>query len=318
MGSKTTARGILCVAIALVALAAAMVGCCEHPFAPSKPHVVPPPPLYPASHESPEWSSLGMIVYEDNGVTWVDSTTYAVDWDLIGVHVMDPVSGQSQLVIPGGNTPGWSADGLQLVLSYRGLVHTALPDGSGLEVLGSGYSGHHPAWSADGSRIAWVAAGDIWIAHSSGEGAMRYLSFANDPDWHPSELLVACGARIGEFHGIVEVNPMYGGNTRLVYAVSTDEVVWVTGVDYSPDGEYLAFTRHDLEGRPQIWVVGRDGSHARQLTWDGGESPSWSPDGTQIVYARVNWHSAAPTEGVLWTVGVVTGEQTQLTYRREE
>jgi Tol biopolymer transport system component len=70
-----------------------------------------------------------------------------------------------------------------------------------------------------------------------------------------------------------------------------------TGTDhspsFSPDGERFAFTsdRNTESGKPggnnEIWVSGRDGSGARQLTTFPTQiagSPSWSPDGAWIAF----------------------------------
>jgi Tol biopolymer transport system component len=53
----------------------------------------------------------------------------------------------------------------------------------------------------------------------------------------------------------------------------------------SPDGAALAFATHD-DGDHGIWRVDVDGSDARPLTAVRSFSqPSWSPDGTKILYA---------------------------------
>ena len=54
---------------------------------------------------------------------------------------------------------------------------------------------------------------------------------------------------------------------------------------FSPDGERIAF-RSSREGGG-IFVMGRTGESARRLT-RAGFKPSWSPDGSQLVYATQN------------------------------
>ena len=48
-----------------------------------------------------------------------------------------------------------------------------------------------------------------------------------------------------------------------------------------------------------------------------GAHPSWSPDGSKVVYTRENTQSDAPEDGVLWVVDVVTGDGYQLTFKPE-
>jgi hypothetical protein len=261
---------------------------------------------------------LGTIAYRDNGVVWSDSTTWYADWGLLGIWTLDPTTGDAHLAVPGGDHPGWSADGLQLLLSRGSSLYAALPDGSELELFSDAYSGYAPSLSFDGSLVAWNGDHGTWAGSTSGIGTTYRIPETWDPDWHPDEYLFACGARTEETQGIAEASPfVQGGALRFVF-VTVDDRTWANEPDYSPDGEYIAFTFHRLEERPQVWLVARDGSFSRQLTWDGGESPSWSPDGTKVVYAREVWRSPDPSDGVLWTVDIKTGEQVQLTYRREE
>jgi len=61
-----------------------------------------------------------------------------------------------------------------------------------------------------------------------------------------------------------------------------------------------------------------DGSEQRQLSTRGGGAPSWSPDGTRIVFVRDDWSKDDPELGVLWVVDVETGAETQLTRKWPE
>jgi Tol biopolymer transport system component len=73
---------------------------------------------------------------------------------------------------------------------------------------------------------------------------------------------------------------------------------------WSPDGRTLAF-RSEMPGPygnyGRIWVIGRDGSGLRQLTPENADStdytyddsPTWSPDGTKVLYSH---------NGNLWTI----------------
>ena len=59
----------------------------------------------------------------------------------------------------------------------------------------------------------------------------------------------------------------------------------------SPDGATVLYTvgqieRGKLHGTSQLWCCNRDGSNARQLTWNGDRNAGgcWSPDGRQIAF----------------------------------
>ncbi len=65
----------------------------------------------------------------------------------------------------------------------------------------------------------------------------------------------------------------------------------------------LAFSKDD-----GIWVSAADGSHARQLTRDGGFDPTWSADGKVIAYRRLT----GADDGEIWTVDVDDGTTVDL------
>jgi Tol biopolymer transport system component len=62
--------------------------------------------------------------------------------------------------------------------------------------------------------------------------------------------------------------------------------------DWSPDGEKIAFTSHDVNDDPinsttaEIYVINPDGTGRQRLTFNTEEErgPNWSPDGTLIVF----------------------------------
>ncbi|MGH9947769.1 MAG: protein kinase domain-containing protein [Pyrinomonadaceae bacterium] len=79
---------------------------------------------------------------------------------------------------------------------------------------------------------------------------------------------------------------------------------------YSPDGEMIAF-RSDREPAG-IYVMGATGENPRRIA-DFGYSPSWSPNGKNLVVAT--GHQPVPSvraDSSLWIVDVETGEKKKL------
>ncbi len=83
---------------------------------------------------------------------------------------------------------------------------------------------------------------------------------------------------------------------------------------FSPDGSQIAF--YSSRGGGGIFVMGATGEATRRLT-DSGTTPSWSPDGREIVYSTQaispTWPYLRLGFGELWAVDVATGAKRQIT-----
>ena len=77
---------------------------------------------------------------------------------------------------------------------------------------------------------------------------------------------------------------------------------------FSPDGERIAF-RSEREGGG-VYLMGATGEPVVRLS-DFGYSPSWSPDGGQIVVGteKIPQPSTRPSKSQLWTINVKTNER---------
>jgi len=278
-----------------------------------------PSGCFPVSHEHARWSSQGLIAYKDNGIVFpllADGICY-VDFSLYGIWVLDPETGESERVFEEHqhcDWPAWSPDGEQLAVSM-GWIYTMNADGTDLTQLPAG--GSCLDWSPDGDRIAWCNMSGVWVMPSSGENPELVLPLAADyPNWHPTEEILLCSGWMDSFvhSGIFEYDLLTESVTAI--RISADGNT-PSQPRYSPDGSQIAFCGMEMP-EAEVWVMDADGSNARQLTWEGGSHPSWSPDGTRLVYTREiwdHWEAGASEDGVLWVVDVESGEREQLTFQ---
>jgi Tol biopolymer transport system component len=132
---------------------------------------------------------------------------------------------------------------------------------------------------------------------------VRLRTFASGPGLNDLVL-----AAIGNKHDVV----LSAGSRRTRFQPTNGPVAW------SPNGKQVAFARftsgalHDAHGYPYIhtdvFVVNVNGSGLRRLTrTNDAVEPVWSPDGSEIVFARDHLYvsSAKQTEGLtgsMWTV----------------
>lgn len=140
--------------------------------------------------------------------------------------------------------------GTDVTLDRRGAVSVKL-DGSGRRVVVRlrGADIANPVYSPDGRRIAF----EYW------------------PD-NPSDLYAS---------GIYTVRADGTGLRRVTAASNQDRTP-----TWSPDGRWLAFSRHK-PSEIQVYKVRADGTRLDKLTSiaKNAINPAWSPDGRRILYA---------------------------------
>ena len=194
---------------------------------------------------------------------------------------------------PRGDTqPAWSPDGSRIafasahqgntdiyVMNSDGSVQTNLTQMAGLNLT--------PAWLPDGQRLLFTRVRgltpEVYVMDSDGKGKANLSQHeATDgwASWSPDGAEIAFASnRHGNWRSdplwlptlgtsIYVMNADGSDVTRLTDSSSTD-----VGPRWSPDAEWLSFTRVELEG-PRVYLMRSDGSELRFIV--EGHGGAWS------------------------------------------
>jgi TolB protein len=133
-----------------------------------------------------------------------------------------------------------------------------------------------PAWTRDGliafSRMGSGGVLETWTMMPDGSDALRIAAgWCEYPQPSPDGSQFVCAGSVGGRYDIFIVTT--GGERRAITATPVTEF----GPAWSPDGEWIAFSR-DEGDRLALMVIRPDGSGEREVAHEGA-FPTWDPDG---------------------------------------
>lgn len=181
----------------------------------------------------------------------------------------------------------WSPDGSKIAL-VRGNasagsnpIYVVNSDGSSASATKVAEGGQHPTWSPDSAKIAFSHSNQVFLVNPDNSSPATPLSGATgeEPAWSPDGSKIAYGRSFANIQIIAS-----GGGTPLTITNNSQFAF----ASWSPSGAQLAF--HETTGENSYFqIVNADGSGLHHLPIvqglnANGPAPSWSPDGSRLVF----------------------------------
>jgi Tol biopolymer transport system component len=251
-----------------------------------------------------------------------DDPTVCSKRECVSSFRVNPDGRHEELLLAGVGNPHWSPDGTQVAVlsdcTFEGLCSVTMVD------LDTGATRDLPApdptvfneefscivWSPDGTMLACEGDSDTpgftgiyTIRSSDGGGLTKVLPCAAGcapSDFSPDGRRIVAGLLPkGQDQRELFTFKLNGTALRQITPSGTIVDLHDGVASWSPSGKQILFGAHtDADHRTAVFVVNADGTGLHQLPIPGCGGlrtdptsiacfdPSWSPDGTKIVFAR--------------------------------
>jgi imidazolonepropionase-like amidohydrolase/Tol biopolymer transport system component len=155
-----------------------------------------------------------------------------------------------------------------------------------------------------------------WDVNNPG-GPGKDVSFTvNEGTWMNLDLSPDGKEIVFDLLGDIYMMPAAGGEAKVLRPGMAMEVQ----PRFSPDGKKILFTS-DAGGGDNIWVMDKDGSHARQITKENFRllnNAVWCPDGKYIIARKHFTSERSLGAGELWMYHINGGSGLQMTARKND
>jgi len=191
-------------------------------------------------------------------------------------------------------SPAWSPDGKRLAYvsfeSGKPVVYVqTLATGQRFPIANFKGNNSAPAWSPDGKQLAIALSRDgisqIYTLNADGTGLRRVMRsplIDTEPEYTPDGKSLVFTSDRGGSPQIYEV-PLSGGNAQRITFSGSYNI----SPRISPDAKKLVYvTRRDGSYRIAMQDMG-SGSETLLTTGPDDESPSFAPNGMQILYSSI-------------------------------
>ncbi len=254
------------------------------------------PPVQVTRHRSgnlffPSMSADGKtIVYEENFGLWKLDTASG-NTEEIRIEIRSDLK-ENELELRTMQSEAeefcLSPSGKRAVLCTRGEIFSIATDRGDIQrVSETAWREQDPQWSPDGKWIAFISdrtgREEIWMS----DERARNVKQLSDADCNKSSLVWSGDSKYllwsGSDRKLRRVN-VGTGDTEEVAASDAGPIV---SAQFSPDGKWISYTKHDRMLRYQVYLKQLDGGVERMISSEQfltASGAKWTPDGKKLVF----------------------------------